>query len=76
MLCPLGEESALIMASLNTSTHARFSLIVSASRGYVRVVALNTKAFSPPPKSSGAFSSTEKPSPEEPMIISPKGNAS
>ena len=37
---------------------------------------LKTKAFSPPPSSSGAFSSTEKPSELEPTIISPRGNAS
>ena len=36
----------------------------------------NMKAFSPPPSSGGAVSSTENPSEELPRSISPSGNAS
>lgn len=80
MLRPLAEEelddSEVVIACLRTSTHKCFSSVVSARSGYVRVVALKIKAFSPPPKSSGAVSSTENPSLDEPMTTSPRGNAS
>ena len=64
------------MASLMAVIHICFSSDVSASSGNVRVGVFRTNAFSPPPNSSGAFSSTEKPSADVPITISPSGNAS
>ncbi len=77
---PFGLELGAVleksMASLMADTHCRFSSAVSARSGNVRVGVLSTNAFSPPPNSSGAFSSTEKPSLDASITISPRGKAS
>ena len=63
-------------AARNTASHDNFSSDVSASNGNVRVGVFKTKAFSPPPSSRGAVSSTENPSVVVPSTISPNGNGS
>ena len=64
------------MVDRKTASQETFSSEVSASNGKVLVGVFSTNAFSPPPKSGGAVSSTENPSVALPRIISPSGKGS
>ena len=76
MLFPFVAWVAFSMAALKTAIQPSFSSAVSARRGYVRVGVFRTNAFSPPPSSRGALSSTENPSLSLPIMISPSGKGS